>query len=303
MPSKLHPQESLQLCFRGAGGRLCWGWWWTCAPCPRQAERVALMLLLCSSASRCAPGMRLRQSCSTPGQEDSRSPSSQQLARQPAGPAARHALLPMALMSSSLLAGIRSPASQASGQAGPGAGVRRLHQRSGARAYRHPYHPGADALPPQRRHRLMAATALDFTLPVIQKSGGIQVVPVGIVSGFILSLLGPILILGSWVIEPMDDKARHCCRAFVDELSGLDDETPVFRCATDPHSSPASMAKRIRIDQQQIRIRPTPRVPFVASPSAAGLAVTTPVPSPVPPFAAGRHHLPHRLPIWRSAAR
>ena len=40
------------------------------------------------------------------------------------------------------------------------------------------------------------ATALDFTLPVIQKSGGIQVVPVAIVSGFILSLLGPILILG-----------------------------------------------------------------------------------------------------------
>ena len=39
------------------------------------------------------------------------------------------------------------------------------------------------------------ATALDFTLPVIQKSGGIQVVPVAIVSGFIMSLLGPILIL------------------------------------------------------------------------------------------------------------
>ena len=52
-----------------------------------------------------------------------------------------------------------------------------------------------------RRHPSAAigyggATALDFTLPVIQKSGGIQVVPVAIVSGFILSLFGPILILG-----------------------------------------------------------------------------------------------------------
>ena len=52
-----------------------------------------------------------------------------------------------------------------------------------------------------RRHPSAAigyggATALDFTLPVIQKSGGITVVPVAIVSGFILSLLGPILILG-----------------------------------------------------------------------------------------------------------
>ncbi|PJG59478.1 lysine exporter LysO family protein [Aeromonas cavernicola] len=52
-----------------------------------------------------------------------------------------------------------------------------------------------------RRHPSAAigyggATALDFTLPVIQRSGGITVVPVAIVSGFILSLLGPILILG-----------------------------------------------------------------------------------------------------------
>lgn len=39
------------------------------------------------------------------------------------------------------------------------------------------------------------ATALDFTLPVIQRSGGITMVPIAIVSGFILSLLGPILIL------------------------------------------------------------------------------------------------------------
>ena len=51
-----------------------------------------------------------------------------------------------------------------------------------------------------RRHASAAiglggATALDFTLPVIQKAGGIQVVPVAVVSGFILSLLGPVLML------------------------------------------------------------------------------------------------------------
>ncbi|PSW29365.1 hypothetical protein C9J21_19680 [Photobacterium phosphoreum] len=39
------------------------------------------------------------------------------------------------------------------------------------------------------------ATAMDFTLPVIQNSGGIRCVPIAIVSGFILSLLVPILIL------------------------------------------------------------------------------------------------------------
>ncbi|PSV21448.1 hypothetical protein C0W44_09660 [Photobacterium leiognathi subsp. mandapamensis] len=39
------------------------------------------------------------------------------------------------------------------------------------------------------------ATAMDFTLPVIQSSGGIRCVPVAIVSGFILSLLVPVLIL------------------------------------------------------------------------------------------------------------
>ncbi|GAA4887497.1 lysine exporter LysO family protein [Ferrimonas pelagia] len=50
-----------------------------------------------------------------------------------------------------------------------------------------------------RRHPACAigyggATAMDFTLPVIQKSGGPQTVPVAIVSGFLLSLAGPILI-------------------------------------------------------------------------------------------------------------
>ncbi|ELR64967.1 Putative surface protein [Photobacterium marinum] len=39
------------------------------------------------------------------------------------------------------------------------------------------------------------ATAMDFTLPVIQNCGGIRCVPVAIVSGFILSLLVPVLIL------------------------------------------------------------------------------------------------------------
>ncbi len=39
------------------------------------------------------------------------------------------------------------------------------------------------------------ATAMDFTLPVIQITGGVRCVPIAIVSGFILSLLVPILML------------------------------------------------------------------------------------------------------------
>ncbi|UYG06951.1 lysine exporter LysO family protein [Halomonas sp. M4R1S46] len=39
------------------------------------------------------------------------------------------------------------------------------------------------------------ATAMDFTLPVIQQHGGVACVPVAVVSGFILSLLSPPLIL------------------------------------------------------------------------------------------------------------
>ncbi|WP_105902713.1 lysine exporter LysO family protein [Vibrio gangliei] len=39
------------------------------------------------------------------------------------------------------------------------------------------------------------ATAMDFTLPVIQNTGGVKCVPIAIVSGFILSLLVPILML------------------------------------------------------------------------------------------------------------
>ena len=39
------------------------------------------------------------------------------------------------------------------------------------------------------------ATAMDFTLPVIQSTGGVKCVPIAIVSGFILSLLVPVLML------------------------------------------------------------------------------------------------------------
>ncbi|EPO0023513.1 lysine exporter LysO family protein [Vibrio alginolyticus] len=40
-----------------------------------------------------------------------------------------------------------------------------------------------------------SATAMDFTLPVIQTTGGVRCVPVAIVSGFILSLLVPVMML------------------------------------------------------------------------------------------------------------
>ncbi|OOF33900.1 lysine exporter LysO family protein [Salinivibrio costicola] len=51
-----------------------------------------------------------------------------------------------------------------------------------------------------RRYPLTAigyggATAMDFTLPIIQSTGGIRCVPTAIVSGFILSLLVPVLML------------------------------------------------------------------------------------------------------------
>ena len=38
------------------------------------------------------------------------------------------------------------------------------------------------------------ATSMDFTLPVLQRSGGIEMVPPAIVHGFLLSLLAPVLI-------------------------------------------------------------------------------------------------------------
>ncbi|CNH22787.1 putative surface protein [Yersinia pekkanenii] len=41
---------------------------------------------------------------------------------------------------------------------------------------------------------LCGATSMDFTLPVLQRSGGLEMVPAAIVHGFLLSLLAPILI-------------------------------------------------------------------------------------------------------------
>jgi uncharacterized membrane protein YbjE (DUF340 family) len=51
-----------------------------------------------------------------------------------------------------------------------------------------------------RRHTALAigyggATSMDFTLPVIQQHGGVACVPVAVVSGFLLSLLSPPLLL------------------------------------------------------------------------------------------------------------
>ncbi|MGL5408618.1 MAG: lysine exporter LysO family protein, partial [Shewanella sp.] len=42
------------------------------------------------------------------------------------------------------------------------------------------------------------ATAMDFTLPILQRSGGMNMVSPALISGFILSLLGPILML-AWL--------------------------------------------------------------------------------------------------------
>ena len=39
------------------------------------------------------------------------------------------------------------------------------------------------------------ATSMDFALPVIQQHGGVACVPIAVVSGFVLSLLSPPLIL------------------------------------------------------------------------------------------------------------
>ncbi|MEM6050990.1 lysine exporter LysO family protein [Erwinia sp. P7711] len=49
------------------------------------------------------------------------------------------------------------------------------------------------------RHRssalgLCGATSMDFTLPVLQRSGGTEIVPAAIVHGFVLSLFAPVLI-------------------------------------------------------------------------------------------------------------
>lgn len=49
------------------------------------------------------------------------------------------------------------------------------------------------------RHRSMTlglsgATSMDFTLPILQRAGGMEIVPAAIVHGFIMSLLAPVLI-------------------------------------------------------------------------------------------------------------
>ncbi len=41
---------------------------------------------------------------------------------------------------------------------------------------------------------LSGATSMDFTLPILQRCGGVSIVPAAIVHGFILSLLAPLLI-------------------------------------------------------------------------------------------------------------
>ncbi|WP_323116310.1 LysO family transporter, partial [Klebsiella variicola] len=41
---------------------------------------------------------------------------------------------------------------------------------------------------------LGGATTMDFTLPVLQRSGGVAIVPAAIVHGFVLSLFAPVLI-------------------------------------------------------------------------------------------------------------
>ncbi|ARJ40586.1 hypothetical protein B1H58_00315 [Pantoea alhagi] len=50
-----------------------------------------------------------------------------------------------------------------------------------------------------RQHRssalgLCGATSMDFTLPVLQRAGGVEIVPAAIVHGFVLSLAAPVLI-------------------------------------------------------------------------------------------------------------
>jgi len=40
---------------------------------------------------------------------------------------------------------------------------------------------------------LCGATSMDFTLPVLQRSGGLDMVPPAVVHGFVLSLIAPVL--------------------------------------------------------------------------------------------------------------
>lgn len=58
---------------------------------------------------------------------------------------------------------------------------------------------------------LCGATSMDFTLPVLQRSGGVEIVPAAIVHGFILSLLVPILM----AFSPLNtSQAVALCRQF-----------------------------------------------------------------------------------------
>lgn len=41
---------------------------------------------------------------------------------------------------------------------------------------------------------ICGATSMDFTLPILQRAGGTSIVPAAVVSGFITSLMGPIMI-------------------------------------------------------------------------------------------------------------
>ena len=43
---------------------------------------------------------------------------------------------------------------------------------------------------------LGGATSLDFTLPIIQQSGGLKVVPLAISFGFIINIVSPVLMVG-----------------------------------------------------------------------------------------------------------
>ncbi len=56
---------------------------------------------------------------------------------------------------------------------------------------------------------LCGATSMDFTLPVLQRSGGVEIVPAAIVHGFLLSLLVPILIA---FLPPEHPLAAASCR-------------------------------------------------------------------------------------------
>jgi uncharacterized membrane protein YbjE (DUF340 family) len=62
------------------------------------------------------------------------------------------------------------------------------------RAAGHHVDPGPGSPQPLHGAGLCGATSMDFTLPVLQRSGGVEIVPAAIVHGFLLSLLVPILI-------------------------------------------------------------------------------------------------------------